>query len=698
MGNFGKIVETIKLRRTFKSFSHLKLPFRCAIKYGLLYGEENLKMIGRLCRISLAMLLAVLVALAPVVPAFAQQQEQSSAPPEPQPVGRTIPFSTENYTYGKRWFPNIIAPYTQTVVPEPVLLNAPRIEQMVQNGKLTISLQDAVDLALQNNLAIVIQRYVPWIAEANVMRTLSGAAPYSGTVNALGTIPTLSFDPILTSTLSLDQRAAPVNNGLTGGTGTGTGVLAQQDTHTTIGDVAYSQGFHTGTFFSATFNNTRGSYSSAGNFFFSPYVQSNMVFVASQQLLNGFGLLANEHYIRIAKVNKSIADQSLVQQVITSITAVGNAYWELVFARGNVDVAKEEIALAEKTYSDNKKQVDVGTLAPLEIVQAEAQLATAQQALIVAQTTVLQDQLTLLNLIAKNPNSPVLRTVEIIPTNMANTAPPEVEKLPLEDLVKEAVTKRPEVLQAGLQIKGDDINVRATKNALLPVLTLSGEYATEGLAGSTKQCVPVAPATTCQILSGLPTALSQEFTGVYPEYNAQISLTIPIRNRAAQANNVIATLEKRSDEANYQQIVNNAAIDVRNAQITLEQARITLAAAIKTRDLDQQTLDAEQKKYQVGASTLFNIVSDQNTLAAAESAEVRARVNLVEGKVNFDRAMARTLEVYNISIADAKTGQPLKDTLIPGTGANGQLVVDPLKQPNASASAANRPAGNANAQ
>jgi outer membrane protein TolC len=208
----------------------------------------------------------------------------------------------------------------------------------------------------------------------------------------------------------------------------------------------------------------------------------------------------------------------------------------------------------------------------------------------------------------------------------------------------------------------------------------------------------VAPATTCQILSGLPTALSQEFTGVYPEYNAQISLTIPIRNRAAQANNVIATLEKRSDEANYQQIVNNAAIDVRNAQITLEQARITLAAAIKTRDLDQQTLDAEQKKYQVGASTLFNIVSDQNTLAAAESAEVRARVNLVEGKVNFDRAMARTLEVYNISIADAKTGQPLKDTLIPGTGANGQLVVDPLKQPNASASAANRPAGNANAQ
>jgi outer membrane protein TolC len=192
--------------------------------------------------------------------------------------------------------------------------------------------------------------------------------------------------------------------------------------------------------------------------------------------------------------------------------------------------------------------------------------------------------------------------------------------------------------------------------------------------------------------------LNQEFTGAFPEYNAQISLTIPIRNRLAQANNVLANLNARSDQANYQQIVNNAAIDVHNAQITLEQARITLAAAIKTRDLDQQTLDAEQKKFQVGASTLFNIVSDQNTLAAAESAEVRARVNLVEGKVNFDRAMARTLEVYNITIADAKSGHPTKDTLIPGTSATGQLFVDPVKRSDAVLPGSSRPSGAGNGQ
>ncbi|HXC33978.1 MAG TPA: TolC family protein [Verrucomicrobiae bacterium] len=633
----------------------------------------------------MALLLAVLMGLAPAAPVFAQQQGDSTPPAPPQLASRTIQVSNQNFSYGKPWFPHIIAPYTPTPVPEPVLTNAPRIEEMVKDGKLTISLQDAVDLALQNNLSIVIERYVPWMAEANILRTLSGAASSFGNVAAIGTIPSQNFDPLLTSTLSLDQKTVPANNGLTSGTGTGTSTLSILNTHTAVADFGYNQGFHTGTSFSATLNDVRGSSSSASNFY-SPFVQTNMIFVGSQQLLNGFGLLANEHYIRIAKVNKSIADQLLVQQVITSITAVGNAYWELVFARGNVDVAKEEIALADKTYSDNKKQVDVGTLAPLEIVQAEAQVATAQQALIVAQTTVLQDQLTLLNLIAKDPNSPALRSVEIVPTDNADVAPPEVEKLPLEDLIKEAGTKRPDVLQAGLQLKGDDINVRATKNALLPILTLSGEYATEGLAGNTRPstCIPVAPATTCtpppQIFSGLPNALNQEFTGNYSEYNAQLSLTIPIRNRAAQANNVTAILNQRSDEATYQQIVNNASIDVRNAQITLEQARITLAAAVKTRDLDQQTLDAEQKKYQVGASTLFNIVSDQNTLAAAESAEVRARVNLVEGKVNFDRAMARTLEVYNITIADAKSGHATKSTLIPGTTVSGQLFVDPKKQ------------------
>jgi len=664
-------------------------------------------MIGRLCRVSLAICLAIVMIFVPVAPAAAQQGQPSPVPPsQPQPQvtpqTRTIPVSTENYSRGKLWFPNIIAPYTPTLVPEPVLTNSPKINDMIKDGKLQISLQDAIDLALQNNLDIAIQRYMPWLAEANILRTLGGGATRLN-FSSLGAIPAQNFDPIVTATFSMDNRVIPVNNPLTAGTGTSTSSsFSTLSTHTAIGDIQYSQGFHTGTSFSAAFNNTRASTTSQA-VFFNPSINSNFIFIANQELLNGFGLLANERNILIAKLNKTLNDQAFEQQVITSITAVSNAYWELVFARGNVDVARHQIELADKLYSDNKKQVDIGTLAPLEIVQAEAQVATAQQTLIVDQTTLLQDQLTLLNLITKDPTAPALRGIEIIPTDTADTAPPEVEKIPLEDLIKEAVIKRPDVLQAVTTLKADDINVRATRNALLPVLNLSGEYAAAALAGNSHPCTTPGVGTCPVILpsplvTGLPGALSDMFTGAYPEYNAQISLTIPIRNRQAQADNVTAKLSARQDETRYQQTVNNAAIDVHNAQIVLEQARVTVAAAVKTRDLDQQTLDAEQKKLQLGASTLFNVVSDQNTLAAAAAAEVRALVNLVEAKVNFDRAMGRTLEVFNITIADAKSGKMPKDTLIPGTSASGQLFVDPVKRSDVAPVAPGQSSGAGSAQ
>jgi outer membrane protein len=638
-------------------------------------------MIGTFCRRMLVACLVAAIALTPGFPAFAQQQGQAETPPPAQPPlqVRTIQVSNENYTYGKPWFPHILGPYTPLKVPEPVLVNAPRIEQMIHDGKLSISLQDAIDLALENNLDIAIQRYSPWLAETNILRTYGGGAS-RGSLNALGNIPAQNFDPLFTSSLSMDQRQIPVNNPLTAGIAGGSAsTFFVLNTHATVANFQYAQGFHTGTSFSAAFDNTRGSSSSPQNFF-SPFVNSSFVFTANQQLLNGFGLLANERNIRIAKLNKNLADRAFEQQAITSVTAVANAYWELAFARGNVDVALHQVELADKLYSDNKKQVEIGTLAPLEIVQAEAQVATANQTLIVARTTLLQDELTLLNLITKDPTAPELRNLEIVTTDTAEVEPPAVEKIPLEDAIKEAIMKRPDVLEAGTTLKADDINVRATKNALLPVLNLSAFYSSQGLAGdSSKTPIPT--------ISGPGTAFSDVFSGKYPEYNASLSLTLPVRNRQAQADNATALLTARQDEARFRQVVNNAAIDVHNTQIALEQARVTLAAAAKTRDLDQQTLDAEQKKYQLGTSTLFNIVSDQNTLAGAASAEVRARMNLAEAKVNFDRAMGRTLEVYNITIADAKSGRPAKDTLIPGTAPTGELIAEPLRNPDARATA-----------
>src|SRR6266851_4675458 len=211
----------------------------------ILSREDNKTMIGRLYRITLSVSLAILTAFAPVAPAFAQEAQGQTAPPaqsQSQTPVRTIQVSNENYTNGKLCFPDIIAPYTPTKVPQPVLTNAPRIEQMIQDGKLRISLQDAIDLALQNNLDIAIQRYAPWLAEANILRTRGGGAS-RGSLPVLGSIPAQNFDPLLTSTMSMDSRMLPVNNPLTAGAGVaGPGTATNfsvLDTHATIVNMQY---------------------------------------------------------------------------------------------------------------------------------------------------------------------------------------------------------------------------------------------------------------------------------------------------------------------------------------------------------------------------------------------------------------------------------------------------------------------------
>lgn len=681
-------------------------------------------MIGRVYRSILAFGLALMISFAPAAPLFGQQPMGQNPPaqappqnpaapatqPKPPVPARTVVISAPDYAKLHSWFPNVFAPYKSIKVPEPVLTNAPTINQMIQNGQLRLSLQDAIDLALQNNTDIAIQRYGPWIAEANILRTKAGGIS-RGTVTPFGNIPAINFDPQFTSTLGLDSRTFPVNNPLTSGVGTSATSFNSLSIHTATANFGLTQGFHTGTSYSVTLNNTRTSTTSP-IVFFDPAVSTTMTIAASQQLLNGFGLLPNERYIRLAKLNKNISDLAFRQQVITSITAVENAYWELVFARGNVDVSKQAVALAQRLYEDNKKQVEIGTLAPLEIVRAEAQLASAQQTLIAAQTTQLQDQLTLLNLITKDPVASNLQNVEIIPTDSV-TSPGSAENLSLPDALKQAFANRPDVLQAKTTIQADEINRRASRNALLPVLTLTGSYTSQGLAGDNKLLgtpnivpgaqvvdgsgnavsvltsptgspVPVfVPSTQSSLTgfahSGLGTALTQVIQGAYPDYNAQITLSIPIRNRLAQADHATALLTERQDETKYRQVMNNAAVDVHNALILLAQDRVAVDAAVKTRQLDQETLDDEQKKFQLGASTIFQIVTDQNTLATSASAEVRAEVNLAEAKVNLDRALGRTLNINNISIADAKAGQVSKDTLIPGTQANGELYMDRSK-------------------
>ena len=404
--------------------------------------------------------------------------------PTNPPIPVSLGVSKYNYTHAPRPFPNLIAPYKQISIPEFKVSNSPRIDQLIHNGKLEITLQDAVELSLENSMDIVVARYNPWFADTDILATEAGQLPQgiNGSEIRFSTanIPTLNLDPSLTTTLAFDDRSTPINNPFISGTGTAsaTGLI----THTSEYNAVYAQGFTTGTTVTATWDNSRSSSNSAANFF-NPNVQSSLTIVFQQQLLNGFGLFANRRNILIAKNNRKLADYAFEQQAITTVTNTITAYWELVYARENVKVEEQAVTVSNKLYGDNKKQLEIGTMAPLDVTRAESELATDRQNLIVAQTTQLQDEQVLKNAISKDPLSPTLVNVEIIPLD--RPIPPEaIEAGSFEDAIKEAFAKRPDLLQQEINVKNAAIDTHATRLALLPTATLTAQYQSQGLAGN----------------------------------------------------------------------------------------------------------------------------------------------------------------------------------------------------------------------
>jgi outer membrane protein len=677
-----------------------------------------------LVRPLLATALAMLTAVGPISPVFAQYpdpaqsapgQAASAPPSNPTPQAPAIPVTLElskhNFSNGPRAFPNLINPYRPVQIEEPVMQNSPRIEQLIHDGKLELALQDAVELSLENSVDIAVQRYYPWIADLSILKAKSGSSGF-GTPGAAisGSSANLSpfafsitsFDPLLSSSVGFDDRSTPINNPFISGTGAGTTAAAILS-HTAQYNTQYSQFFATGTSMTVTYDNTRSSSSAAANLF-NPTVQSSMFIGFSQNLLSGFGLSVNRRNILIAKNNRKIADLAFQQQAITTVTNTITAYWELVYARENVRVEQQAVAVSEKLFNDNKKQLEIGTMAPLDVTRAEAQLATDRQNLIVAQTVNLTDQQTLKNAVTRNPLDPRIINIEIVPTDKPST-PEQVEAPTFEEALREAFAKRPELLEEDYNLKNAAIDIKATRNALLPTATLSAQYGSQGLSGNSllTTSTPAAGApivgangqpvtvldagsnpvtiflpsstTTATGVShgGFGTANSQVFHNQFPDYNVLMSITIPIRNRSLQADNQRATLVQRQMEMQLQQLKNAAILDVRNTYIALEQGRASVEAAIKARELQQQTFEAEQKKYQLGASTVYNVILTQRDYVAAQGTELRALANLVEAKANYERAVGRTLEVNRVTVADAESGQVNRDTLIPGT-LNGHVI------------------------
>ncbi|PYT64470.1 MAG: hypothetical protein DMG41_22320 [Acidobacteria bacterium] len=671
-----------------------------------------------LARPLMALILAATLVGGPASPAYAQAAPQNP-PPAPAPqaapsaVNTPISLGTAKYHFSRapRPFPNLFAPYRAIKVPPSSVVNSPRIEQFIHDNKLEISLQDAVELALENSVDIAVRRYYPWIADVGILKASSGpnssgygipGAAIPGSSASLNPFAFIinSYDPLLTSTVSLDDRTQPINNPFTSGSGV-VGALRASPLfiHSDTYNTQYSQYFPTGTSMTVTYDNTRSSSDPTANFF-NPFVQSSIFVSFSQNLLSGFGLTVNRRNIIIANNNRKIADLDFAQQAITSVTNTINAYWELAYAHENVKVQQQAVAVSEKLYSDNKKQLEIGTMAPLDVTRAESELATNQQNLIVAQTVQLTDEQTLKNAITRNPLDPKVVNVEIIPTDKP-AAPAQTEAPSFEEALKEAYAKRPDLLEQVYNLKNAALDVKATHNALLPTATLSAQYGTVGLAGNSKPLptIPVAGAPVVDAngnpvpglflpslarasnvtnFAGFSDAMKMVLHNDFPDYAAQVSITIPIRNRSLQADNQRSQLVQRQIEMEVQQLKNAALLDVRNTYIALEQDRARVAAASKASELQRQTFEAEQKRYQLGASTVYQVILTQRDYITAQGTELRALADLLEARANYERAVGKTLEVNHVTVADAEGGAIDRETLIPGT-LHGQVVgVDKL--------------------
>jgi outer membrane protein len=597
------------------------------------------------------------------------------------------PVGAQNAT---NFLSRVTNPYRPHEVGPINLSNSSRLDSLVRAGNLYLSLQDTIALALENNLDIELQRYGAQIAEASLLRAKAGGLlrgttsavssgpssaptqagqasgvtgsaaqasnalvnPSSGTVISATGSPIPSLDPIISSLVSVGHATNPQTSTFVSGSST-------LITSSTLSNFAYTQSFLTGTQVQLALSN-QALTTTALRTDLNPSTSSTLGLSITQQLLQGFGIAVNSRNIQIAKNNRELSDLVFKQQVINIISAVINLYWDLVSFNQNVKVQQQAVDLNKKLLSDNRKQVEVGTLAPISIISAEAELATAEQALTIAQTQVLQQETILKNALSRNGvASPSIAEARIVPTDQIRV--PQTEAVsPIQDMVAEALSSRPDVAQLRIQLTNDKINLRGSKSELLPSLVATANLSNNALVGQVST-LPLAVGTAARnvtpyFVGGYDTALGQLFRRNFPNYSAAFQLSIPLRNRSAQADAILDQLTVRQREIAIQQLQNQVRVDVQNALIALQQSRAVYAAAIKTRILREQTLDAEQKKLALGASTIYNVILIQRDLAQSQSDEVNALNSYSKARVLLDSATGQTLNNNNISIGEAFRG------------------------------------------
>jgi len=581
--------------------------------------------------------------------------------------------------------------YMSSEVPEPRLTNSPLLSQLIRDGKLQLSLKDAIRLALENNLDLAIARYNLPIANMDILRTKAGGifrgvntgvvqgtpgggvggfgagapgagaggttggaggagAGASGLVQStLGTGTAVSsYDPIITGLVGAEHQTSPLANLTIYG-------VPLLQLNTGQASVSYSQSFATGTSLSVQFNNSRQTTNSP-YFNLSPVLSSMYRVTIQQELLAGFGFGPNLRYLRIANNNRKISDIAFKDQVITTVTQVENIYWDLVSAYEQAQVSEESLKFAQQSFDTAKKQLQLESIPEMDVMRAEAEVSKRDQDLTVARTTLQLQELLIKNALTKSLDDPVLEAMPVIPTDQLESTETRAPQA-VQDLIAQALHDRPELAESDVDLVNRQISNKAARNALLPSLSLVGFYGGSGLAGplNTVYNVPGVPnSSTVPVDFG--GALENTFNNTAPDYYIGLNLNIPIRNRVAKSDQYRSELEYRQAQLRREQLRKQIRIEVRNAQYALEQTAARVDAARKARDLAQRTFEIMQKEQTLGAGSTFQTLTAQRDLAEAELDLVTAMTVYEKAKVELDRATGDALEHNGIMIQDAIAG------------------------------------------
>lgn len=573
--------------------------------------------------------------------------------------------------------------YRGKIVPPPSMANSPRLASLIRDGKLYLSLRDAIDLALENNLDMVIARYNLPIAQMDILRTKAGgfvrgvntgvvsgtpggAASSTGAGNGAGGTSTgsggagagngglvqsalgvgtnvQSYDPFIQAKVYNDHTSQQLTNR----TLYGVSALHQNEN---LANISYQQFFPTGTYFEADFDNNRQT-SNSPNITLNPQLYSNVVAYFSQQLLAGFGTGPNLRFLRIAKTNQKIGDIAFKAQIIATVSQICNIYWDLVNAYDTEQVGERSVSFATETLDRSRHQLELQAIPEMDVLQAESDLASRQQDLTVARTNLELQELYMKNAITRSFDDPILQEMAVVPTDHL-AAQIQPVTVPIQQSIADALKNRTELQESALDLNNRELSRKTARNALLPLLSVYGFYSGSGFGG-----VPnPAFAGSNTAPGGYGGTLENAVNNSSPEYQVGLQLQMPLRNRVAKADQYRTELEYRQSQVYAEELKKNIVIEVRNARYAVEQGASRVAAAQQARDLAARKLDIMQNEQKLGAGSNQQTLSAEHDLSVAESALVTAQTAYEKARIQLKQATGSVLEDYGISVANAKSG------------------------------------------